>query len=72
MVLKAIILFISFWASPHNAATNAVMVPIKVITNNAVGLYSSIGLVLTKRYNPAVTSVQTSVYFLIQKFGLFL
>ena len=46
--------------------------PIKVITNKAVGLYSKIGLVLTNKYKPAVTSVQTSVLNKIQKFGLFL
>jgi hypothetical protein len=57
MVENAIILFISFCTKPHNAATNAVIEPIKVITNRAVGLYSKIGLVLTNKYKPAVTRV---------------
>lgn len=33
------------------------MDPVRVITNKAVGLYSNIGLVLTNKYNPAVTRV---------------
>lgn len=57
IVEKAIILFISFCTRPHNAATNAVIEPVKVITNKAVGLYSNIGLVLTNKYKPAVTRV---------------
>ena len=57
MVLKAIILLMSFCTKPHKAATNAVVEPISVITNKAVGLYSNIGLDLTNKYNPAVTRV---------------
>lgn len=57
IVLNAIILLISFWTKPHVAAIKAVIEPIKVITNKAVGLYSKIGLDLTNKYNPAVTRV---------------
>jgi len=53
----AIILFKSFCTKPQVAAKNAVVAPIKVITNNAVELYSNIGEDLTNKYKPAVTSV---------------
>ena len=52
----------SFCTRPHNAPTNAVLEPTRVITNKAVGLYSNIGLDLTKRYNPAVTRVLITFY----------
>lgn len=54
---KAIILFISFCTKPQVAAKKAVVAPTNVITNKAVLLYSNIGEDLTRRYNPAVTSV---------------
>jgi hypothetical protein len=57
MVLKAIILFISFWTKPQLAAIKAVIDPIKVITNNAVELNSNKGEDLINKNNPAVTSV---------------
>ena len=57
IVLNAIILFKSFWTKPQVAANKAVEAPIKVITNNAVELYSNKGEDLTNKYKPAVTSV---------------
>ena len=48
---------ISFWTKPHVAAKKAVVAPTKVITNNAVLLYSNIGELLNNKYNPAVTRV---------------
>ena len=57
IVEKAIILFKSFCTKPQVAAKNAVLAPTNVITNKAVGLYSSKGLDLTNKYNPAVTKV---------------
>ena len=49
IVLKAIILFKSFCNKPQVAAKNAVLLPIIVITNSAVGLYSKIGELLNSK-----------------------
>jgi hypothetical protein len=57
IVLKAIILFISFCNKPLVAANIAVSAPIIVIIANTVGLYSKIGLDLINKYKPAVTNV---------------
>ena len=57
MVENAIILFKSFCTKPQVAAKKAVVAPIKVIINNAVGLYSNTGADLINKYNPAVTNV---------------
>ena len=57
IVEKATIRFKSFCTNPEEAATKAVVEPIKVKTNNAVGLYSRIGELLNSKYIPAVTSV---------------
>jgi len=43
--------------NPTEAPKNAVVAPIKVITNKAVGLYSRIGDDLNSKYIPAVTRV---------------
>jgi len=45
----AIILFKSLLTNPTEAPKNAVVAPIKVITNKAVGLNSRIGADLIKR-----------------------
>jgi hypothetical protein len=39
---------------PEEAPMKAVVAPINVITNKAVGLYSNIGEHLNNRYKPAV------------------
>jgi len=57
MVDIAIILFKSLLTNPTVAPKNAVVAPIKVITNKAVGLNSNIGEDLNSRYIPAVTKV---------------
>jgi hypothetical protein len=57
IVLKAIILLISFNTKPQVAAKKAVVLPTKVITNKAVGLNSNNGDDLSSKNIPAVTKV---------------
>ena len=65
MVEKATILLRSFCTNPDEAATNAVVEPINVRINRAVGLYSNIGELLNSKYTPAVTRVQISLSLII-------